>query len=147
MDSCLLRWLDTKRKFAYATLLTTLPYPVFSQWDLYDGRGAAEVEIRSDKSGLKLHRRRKHSLNAQEAWIVLTDVAHDLLAWLGPWMLAGSAFEAFGPKRLVYDLLNIPGQLFFKEDRLVKVALWKTHPYADDMRLCLHNLLKTFDLE
>jgi hypothetical protein len=147
MDSYLLRWLNTKRKFAYATLLTTLPYPAFSQWDLYDGRGGAEVEIRSDKSGLKLHQRRKHSLNAQEAWIVLTDVAHNLLAWLCPWMLTGSAFEAFGPKRLVYDLFNIPGQLFFEEDRLAKVALWETHPYADEMRLCLLNLLKTFDLD
>jgi hypothetical protein len=147
MDSYLLRWLNAKRQFTHATLLTTLPYPVFDQWDLYDGRGVTEVEIRSDKSGLKLHQRRKHRLNAQEAWIILTDIAHNLLAWLGPWMLAGSAFEAFGPKRLVHDLLNIPGQLFFEGDRLVKVALWETHPYADEMRLCLHNLLKTFSLD
>ncbi|RKY68538.1 MAG: hypothetical protein DRQ24_11585 [Candidatus Latescibacterota bacterium] len=147
LDSYLLRWLDAKQKFVYATLLTTLPYPVFTQWNVYNGRGGAETEIRSDKSGLKLHQRRKHSLNAQEAWIVLTDIAHNLLAWLCPWMLAGSAFEAFGPKRLVYDLLNIPGQLFFEDGRLTKVALWKTHPYADEMRLCLHNLLATFDLD
>ncbi|MEJ2555823.1 MAG: transposase [Anaerolineae bacterium] len=31
VNAYLLRWLDSKRKFAYATLLTTLPYPVFSQ--------------------------------------------------------------------------------------------------------------------
>jgi hypothetical protein len=146
VDAFLLRWLNTKRKPVYATLLTTLPQPIFMQWDWYDGRGAAEVEIRSDKSGLRLPQRRKHSLDAQEAWIVLTDVAHNLLAWLRPWMLTGSAFEAFGPKRLVCDLLKIPGQLFFEENRLTKVALWKTHPYADEMRLCLRKLLKTFDL-
>ena len=147
MDSYLLRWLNAKQKFAYATFLTTLPYPAFTQWDLYHGRGGAETEIRSDKSGLKLHQRRKQSLDAQEAWVVLTDVAHNLLAWLHPWMLTGSAFEAFGPKRLVHDLLNIPGKLFFEDGRLTKVALWETHPYADEMRLCLHNLLTTFDLD
>jgi hypothetical protein len=146
LDTYLLRWLDAKQKFAYATLLTTLPYPVFTQWDVYHGRGGAEIEIRSDKSGLKLHQRRKKGLNAQEAWIVLTDVAHNLLAWLRPWMLTGSTFETFGPKRLVHDLLTIPGRLFFADGRLTKVALWETHPYADEMRLCLHNLLKTFDL-
>jgi hypothetical protein len=147
LDAYLLRWLDMKQKPRHATLLTTLPGPIFSQWAWYDGRGASEVEIRSDKSGLRLPQRRKHSLDAQEAWIVLTDVAHNLLAWLQPWMLADSAFEAFGPKRLVYDLLNIPGQLFFEEDRLTKVALWQTHPYAEEMQLCLHKLLKTFDLD
>lgn len=147
LDAYLLRWLDMKQKPRHATLLTTLPGPIFSQWAWYDGRGASEVEIRSDKSGLRLPQRRKHSLDAQEAWIVLTDVAHNLLAWLQPWMLADSAFEAFGPKRLVHDLLNIPGQLFFEEDRLTKVALWQTHPYAEEMQLCLHKLLKTFDLD
>jgi hypothetical protein len=147
LDAYLLRWLDMKQKPRHATLLTSLPGPIFSQWAWYDGRGASEVEIRADKSGLRLPQRRKHSLDAQEAWIVLTDVAHNLLAWLQPWMLADSAFEAFGPKRLVYDLLNIPGQLFFEENRLTKVALWQTHPYAKEMQLCLHKLLKTFDLD
>jgi hypothetical protein len=147
LDAYLLRWLDTQQKSRHATLLTTLPGPIFKQWAWYDDRAASEVEIRSDKSGLGLSHRRKHSLDAQEAWIVLTDVAHNLLAWLRPWMLTGSAFEAFGPKRLVYDLLNIPGQLFFEENRLTKVALWQTHPYAQEMQLCLHKLLKTFDLD
>ena len=147
LEAYLLRWLDQRQQFAYATLLTTRPEPIFKLWAWYDGRGAAEVEIGADKAGLNLSNRRKHSLDAQEAWIVLTDVAHNLLAWLRPWMLTGSAFESFGPKRLVDDLLNIPGQLFFEEGRLVKVALWQTHPYADEMRLCLQKLLHTFDLD
>lgn len=146
IQAFLLRWLDTKQEMKHGTLLTTLPYPIFTQWDLYDGRGATEVEIRSDKSGLGLHMRRKHSLDAMEAWIVLTDVAHNLLAWLQSWMLAGSRFETFGPKRLVSDLLRIPGQITFENDRLQKVALWENHPYAKEMRFCLRNLLKTFDL-
>jgi hypothetical protein len=147
LDAYLLRWLDTKNKPVYATLLTTLRVPIFTQWAWYDGRGAAEVEVRSDKSGLSLPQRRKHTLDAQEAWIILTDVAHNLLAWLRPWMLVGSSFEAFGPKRLVDDLLNIPGQLFFEGDRLTKVALWQKHPYAPEIRFCLQKLLKTFDLD
>jgi hypothetical protein len=147
IEAHLLRWLDSKNKMKHATLLSTLSYPVFSQWALYDGRGASEVEICSDKSGLNLHLRRKHSLNAMEAWIVLTDVAHNLLAWLRPWMLANSAFASFGPKRLVHDLLTIPGQVVIENDQLKKVALWKTHPYADEMRLCLQKLLNTFDLD
>lgn len=146
LDTHLLRWRNTKNRLKYATLLNTLPYPVFSQWALYDARGAAEVEIRADKSGLGLHLRRKHSLTAMEAWGVLTDIAHNLLAWLHPWMLAGSAFETFGPKRLVHDLLPIPGQISLAEGRLKKVALWKSHPYAAEMRLCLQKLLQTFDL-
>lgn len=147
LDSYLLRWLNSQHQLVHATLLTTLPGSVFQQWAWYEGRGATEVEIRTDKSALQLTHRRKHTLDAQEAWVILTDVAHNLLAWLRRWMLAGSALENFGPKRLVYDLLNIPGQLCFERGRLTKVALWKTHPYAADMRLCLHKLLQTFDLD
>jgi hypothetical protein len=146
LDSYLLRRRVPKDKFLHATFLMTLPYPVFQLWKMYDGRGATEVEIRSDKSGLELCHRRKSSLNAQEGWLVLTDIAHNLLAWLCPWMLAGSSFETFGPKRLVQDLLTIPGSITFEEGRLRKIGLLETHPYADEMRFCLHKLLKTFNL-
>jgi len=62
-------------------------------------------------------------------------------------MLAGSAFEGFGPKRLVHDLFTIPGQMIFENGRLHRVALLKSHPYADEMRYCLQRLLTTFDLD
>ena len=147
VDAYLLRWLDAQQHFDYATLWSTLQLSRPALWAAYDGRGGAEIEFRSDKSGLKLHLRRKHSLAAQAAWILLTDIAHNLLAWLHPWMLNGTAFESFGPQRLVSDLLNIPGQLVFEDERLAKVALWETHPFASEMRLCLQNLLKIFDLD
>lgn len=147
LEAYLLHWYDTKQKLDHATLLSTLPLPVFDLWNVYDGRGTTEVEIRSDKSGLGLPLHRKRSFGAQEAWTVLTDVAHNLLAWLQPWMLAGSAFESFGPKRLVYDLFTIPGQIVFENGRLHQVTLLKTHPYADEMRYCLQRLLATFDLD
>jgi Transposase DDE domain group 1 len=147
LQSYLLRWLTPRNELKHASLLSTLPYPLFMLWNLYDGRGADEVEIRSDKSGLDLTHRRKHRLNAQEGWLILTDTAHNLLAWLHPWMLNGSPFEGFGPKRIVQDLMSIPGQVIFKEDHLEKVALLKTHPYAAEMRACLQKMLHTFDLE
>lgn len=146
-NSYLLRWYDQKHQLRHATLHTTLPYLPFQLWNLYDQRAVCEVEIRADKSGLALHQRRKHSLAAQEAWIILTDVAHNLLAWLQLWMLAGTAFESFGPKRLVNELLNIPGHVVIEEGTLKRVTLWETHPYAHHMQLCLRKLLKTFDLD
>ncbi len=146
LPSYLVRWRNAQEQLQHATRLSTLPDPVFPLWDRYHGRGAMEGEIRADKAGLALAQRRKHALNAQEAWLILTDVAHNLLAWLHPWMLAGSPFATFGPKRLVHDLLAIPGHVTFVEGRLHEVALLDTHPYAPDMRVCLAKLLQTFDL-
>lgn len=145
-DSYLLRWLGATGQPAQATLHTTLTINGFAAWTLYDQRALTELEIRADKLGLSLHLRRKQSLNAQEAWIILTDIAHNLLAWLQPWMLAGTAFDAFGPKRLVNELLQIPGHILVEDGCLKKVTLWQSHPYASEMRLCLQKLLKTFDL-
>ncbi len=147
LDAYLLRWRNQQQEFVHATLLSTLPGTVFTLWNLYDGRGTDEVEIRADKSGLNLTHRRKQRLNAQEGWLLLTDTAHNLLAWLHPWMLTGSAFAQFGPLRIVNDLMCIPGQVTFKGQKLQKVALQKTHPYAPEMCVCLQKLLKTFDLQ
>ena len=146
-DSYLLRYLDTKANFAHATLHTTLPLADFALWNLYDQRATTEIEIRADKSGLLLHLRRKHSFTAISAWVILTDIAHNLLAWLQGWMLHGTRFAAFGPKRIVNELFCMPGCVHMDENgRLQKVTLWPSHPYASDMLLCLQNLLKSFDL-
>lgn len=147
LNSYLLRWLNPKNGHAHAVLHSSLSLSPFALWELYDQRATTEIEIRSDKSGLLLHLRRKHSLNAQEAWILLTDVAHNLLAWLHPWMLKDSAFHSFGTKRITQDLFSIPGRIEFHQGKLIKVALLQTHPFASEMRLCLLNLLKTFDLD
>ena len=57
------------------TLLDQAPHDVVT---FYDGRGAMEVEIKQDKVGLQLVRRRKHRWNAQAAWVTLNDLAHNL---------------------------------------------------------------------
>ena len=146
IDAYLLRWRNQKQQLQHATLLSTLPYAPFVLWNLYDGRGSSEIEFKADKSGLKLHLRRKQSLTAMEAWIVLTDLAHNLIAWMSRWAFADTIFASFGPQRIVEDLFTIPGQLWFEEGRLTKVALDENHPYAKNMQVCLHNLLKTFEL-
>ena len=142
-----LRWTSPKGKLSYATLISSLlDLTPLTTLRLYDGRGADEAEIGSDKTGLLLPKRRKHSLAAQEALVLLTDVAHNLLAWLQPWALPDTPFAGFGPQRLVADLLSVPGHLDFENDRLVKVSLWQAHPYAEPLQIALVALLKYFDL-
>jgi hypothetical protein len=104
----------------------------------YDARGAAEIEqFRNDKSGLSLSARRKHSFLGQKGYILLTDLAHNLLADFSYRALRTSRFEAYGPKRIVRDLLAIPGRLLFERNQLVRVELLSQNHYAKDLRMCL----------
>jgi len=122
------------------TLLDQLPIEVVTCYD--DRGGTIELDIKQDKLGLKLVRRRKQHWNAQEAWVILTDLAHNLLVWTHDWMFTGSRFETYGHLRLVEDVLNIPGWLEFKGDRLQKVALQRSHPFAGEMQVCLARLFR-----
>lgn len=141
----LLRWTLRHGKVRHGTLISSLlDLEPLATLRLYDGRGADEVEIRSDKSGLLLPKRRKHSLTAQEGLIILTDIAHNLLAWLQPWAFSTSPFAGFGPQRLVTDVMSVPGHLDFDGDRLVKIVLWEAHPYAEPLQVVLADLLAHF---
>lgn len=104
----------------------------------YDGRGGAEVEpFRSDKSGLSLESRRKHSFLGQKGYILLTDLAHNLLSNFYHRALVGTQFDGFGPKRIVRDLLTMPGRLVFDGDQLVKVDLLSLKQFSKDLAICL----------
>ncbi len=104
----------------------------------YDNRGGAEVEqFRSDKSGLNLEVRRKHSFLGQKGYILLTDLAHNLLADFYAKALIGSRFESFGVKRIVRDLLAVPGQLIFDGEKLARVELLTLNQFAKDLVICL----------
>lgn len=104
----------------------------------YDARGAAEIEqFRNDKSGLSLSARRKHSFLGQKGYILLTDLAHNLLADFHHRALVGSRFESYGPKRIVRDLLAMPGRLIFDHDKLVRVELLSQNQNAKNLRMCL----------
>lgn len=139
-----LRWRN-KSDLRYGTLLSTLtdlePLPTLC---LHDGRGAVEVEIKADKQGLKATKRRKKSFAAQAGLILLTDLAHNILSWTHHWVLEGGPFDSFGTKRMVAELMCIPGRIEVKGHKLHKVALLENHPYAQDMRSALLKLLDFF---
>jgi hypothetical protein len=104
----------------------------------YDDRGAAEVEqFRNDKQGLSLEARRKHSFFGQKGYILLTDLAHNLLADFYHRGLTGSTFEGFGVKRIVRDLLGMPGLLAFEDNKLVRVDLLSQKQFSKDLSICL----------
>ena len=104
----------------------------------YDARGEAEVEqFRSDKSGLGLEARRKRSFLGQKGYILLTDLAHNLLSDFYNQALIGTRFESFGPKRIVRDLLTMPGKLVFEGGRLARVELLTQKQFAGDLAICL----------
>ena len=100
----------------------------------YDARGAAEIEqFRNDKQGLGLAARRKRSFLGQKAFVLLTDLAHNLLADFHHKALIGSRFEPFGPKRIVRDLLCSQGLLSFQDEKLSQVDLLSLKHYSSEL--------------
>jgi hypothetical protein len=104
----------------------------------YNQRGGAEVEqFRNDKSGLSLTTRRKQGFLAQKGYILLTDLAHNLLADFHHRALVGSRFEGYGPKRTIRDLLRIPGKLTFVDGKIAKIELLSQKQFSQDLLICL----------
>jgi hypothetical protein len=125
--------------FLHSYYISTLTLPSKSGFlELYDARGGAEVEqFRNDKSGLSMEARRKHNFLGQKGYILLTDLAHNLLADFYHRALVGTRFSEFGPKRIVRDLLAIPGRLVFDGNQLVRVELLSQNQFAKDLAICL----------
>jgi hypothetical protein len=128
-----------KGRYLHSYYISTLSLPSKGLFMAkYDARGGAEVEqFRNDKSGLSLEARRKHSFLGQKGYILLTDLAHNLLADFYHRALADSPFERFGPKRIVRDLLNMPGRLVFDGPKLVRVELLSLKHFSSDLAFCL----------
>ena len=128
-----------KDKFCHSYYVTTLKLPSKGAFmACYDNRGGAEVEqFRTDKNGLHLAARRKRRLPAQKSLVLLTDLAHNLLADFHHTALIGTKFEGFGPKRIVRDLFAIPGKLVFDDSQLKRIELLDTHQYAEELLICL----------
>ena len=128
-----------KGKIKHSYYVTTLSFPSKrAMMDKYNLRGGAEIEqFREDKSGLGLSARRKQSFEAQKALILLTDLAHNLLADFRHYGLAESRFATWGLKRIVRDLLAIPGRLYFEGAELKRIELLAEHPYAEELIICL----------
>jgi hypothetical protein len=140
-----LRWLTPSALVKYAIVLCSITTWAMAETIAhYDDRGACETEIQADKGGLKMERRRKKRLAAQEALILLTDVAHNLLAWVPQWMFPGEPLADFGTTRLVEDVFHLPGRLFFHHERLSEVQLNRLHPHAEAVAAGLERLLSHF---
>ena len=126
--------------YCHSYYVSTLSLPAKGLFlDGYSARGGAEVEqFRNDKSGLALEARRKRSFTGQSAYILLTDLAHNLLADFHHKALRNSQFDSFGPKRIVRDLLALPGKVTFLDGKLVKVELDTTlKHFSHDFAYCL----------
>lgn len=132
------RW--KKDKWVHSYYMTTLRFPSLARaMAYYNQRGGAEVEqFRNDKQGLHLSARRKRHFVAQKTLITLTDMAHNLLADFYHTTLRDSRFAAFGPKRIVRDLLVMEGYLTFDHaGHLQRITLNRQHPYAEQLLQCL----------
>ena len=134
-------------KFLHSFYLTTLKLPSNKRLlALYDQRGAMEVEsFRNDKQGLHLSSRRKRGFLAQKALVLLTDMAHNLLADFYHTALVGSSFEGYGPKRIVRDLLAMEGRLHLDSGQLTKVDLAADHQLAKELLACLVRYKESYD--
>ena len=128
-----------KEKFLHNYFVSTLKLPSKMHFlTYYNARGGAETEqFREDKSGLAMAVRRKRSLEGQKGYIFLTDLAHNLLADFKHHALAGSRFEEYGTKRIIRDLLCMPGSLVFDDKKLVRVDLLSQKQNARDLLICL----------
>jgi hypothetical protein len=134
-----------KGKLHHNYYVTTLKLPSKKYFlAAYEARGGAEVEqFRGDKQGLGLSARRKRSLVGQKGYILLTDLAHNLLADFYHQALVGTRFESFGLKRIVRDLLAIPGLLTFEGDQLQQVRLLSLKKFSQDLLICLERYCST----
>lgn len=128
-----------KGQILYSYFVSTIKLPSKKHFlTYYNERGGAETEqFREDKSGLAMAARRKRSLNGQMGYIFLTDLAHNLLADFKRCALQGSRFEKYGLKRIIRDLLSMPGSLVFDNQKLVQVDLLSQKQYAPDLLICL----------
>jgi hypothetical protein len=77
---------------------------------------------------------------SQEALVLLADLAHNLLAWFHQAVLMDSPFAGYGPKRIIRQLLHIPGELVFDGETLVEVRLKESHFLAEPVLDCLTRL-------
>lgn len=137
IDTFSLRY-ETPKGVKYRYLYSTLKRSGEQTFAFYNQRGGAETEFRADKSGgLFLHKRRKHKRDSREVWILLTDMAHNFLAWFTHHMLVDSPFAGWGPLRITRDLFRIPGRLEWQNERLLSVKLISSSPYAADLLTCL----------
>ncbi len=126
------RWFDEKGKLHKDYLVSTLVELTSDQIaKLYDGRAGMEADIKGDKRGLGIEKRRKKNFHAQEALVLLAQLAHNLLVWFKRWFLEGTAAAKLGVERLVRDVMAMPAEVRVgRSGRKVWLKLPNLHPWA-----------------
>jgi hypothetical protein len=126
------RWFDVKGKLYTDYLLTTLTDLSASEMaKLYDGRGGMEVDIKGDKRGLGIEKRRKKSFLAQEALVLLAQLSHNLLAYFKGWLLGGTEAEKLGVERLVREVMAMPAEArMARRGSTLSLKVPELHPWA-----------------
>jgi hypothetical protein len=101
-----LRLLGRSEREAHEPELAALAYA-----QLYDQRaGAIEIEIREDKQGVGITRRRKKRAAAQAMLTLLNTLAHNVLVWAREWLsTAEPRLRQYGIVRLLRDVLCVSG--------------------------------------
>lgn len=111
---------------------------------LYDQRARIENELKADKAGLLLPRRRKKHWHAQQALVLLTHLAHNILAGTRRFWAPEPVLGDVGISCIVNEILPLPGKLSFDERALVKLRLQVTHPLAKPVLSGLSRMLGAF---
>jgi hypothetical protein len=125
-----IRWRKRNRQLGYDLLISTLtpdevlrllgrpareahePESVALAYaQLYDQRaGAIEIEIREDKQGVGINRRRKKRAAAQAMLTLLGTLAHNVLVRAREWLGTGAPrLKQYGLVRLLRDVLCVSG--------------------------------------
>ncbi|RPJ23883.1 MAG: hypothetical protein EHM35_16840 [Planctomycetaceae bacterium] len=76
--------------------------------------------------------------------VLLTDLAHNLLAWTRGWLFRSSPFAEAGIDRIVKEFFPIPGKVRVEEGQIVKLRLKASHPFANPMLACLKRVFDRF---
>lgn len=142
----MLKWLNEQGETKQSGVICSV-----LNWDMaqviasYDDRAGCETQIQADKSGLKICKRRKSRLCAQEALVLLTDIAHNLLSWATSWMFPKGFVTSLGATRWVEDVFSVPGSLVFNnQNKLLEIQLNYNHPYSEVISEGLERLLDHF---
>jgi hypothetical protein len=98
---------------------------------LYDGRAAMEVDIKGDKRGLGIEKRRKKSFHAQEALVLLAQLSHNLIVWFKRWFLGGTSAAKLGTERLIREVMAMPAEARVgRSSKKLRLKLPELHPWA-----------------
>lgn len=135
-----LRLLGRPGRDVYEPELVALAYAGF-----YDQRGGAiEIEIKEDKQGFGMTKRRKKRGPAQEMVILLNQLAHNVLVWARRWLSAlAPKLARYGVLRWVRDLLHVSGivELHHQRNLVKRIVLNRAAPLVRGFLAALRELL------